>query len=219
VFDFAIQGLIIASLVCFSIETIPGISDSTRNMLRAIEIGTVGIFTLEYSARVIVADNRLSFIFSFYGVIDLLAVLPFYVSTGLDLRSIRALRLLRIFRILKLVRYSKAMQRFAMAFRIAREELLLFLFVTLILFYLSAVGIYYFEHDVQPNEFSSVFSSLWWAVITLTTVGYGDVYPVTIGGRVFTTLILLLGLGIVAVPAGIISSALGKARADGHESC
>ena len=92
----------------------------------------------------------------------------------------------------------------------AKEQILLFLFVTLILIYFSAVGIYFFENKVQPEHFASIFDSLWWAIITLTTVGYGDVYPVTIGGKVFTFFILMIGLGIVAIPTGIISSALTK---------
>lgn len=104
------------------------------------------------------------------------------------------------------------MQRFHRAFRIAREELVLFGVVALILIYLSSVGIYYFEHDAQPQAFASVFHCLWWSVSTLTTVGYGDVYPVTTGGRIFTSFILAIGLGIVAVPTGLFASALAKAR-------
>jgi voltage-gated potassium channel len=85
-----------------------------------------------------------------------------------------------------------------------------FFFITLILIYLSGVGIYYFEHEAQPEQFSSIFDSLWWAIITLTTVGYGDVYPITTGGRLFTFFILMIGLGVVAIPTGILSSALTR---------
>jgi len=211
-FDFVIQALIVLSLVTFSVETLPNISDHTRWWLRLIEIVTVSIFTIEYLLRVIVADRKFGFVCSFFGVIDLLSILPFYIASGIDLRSLRAFRMLRIFRILKLVRYSKAIQRFHRAFLIAREELVLYLFVTLLLLYLTAVGIYYFEKDAQPDTFSSVFHSLWWAVATLTTVGYGDVYPITVGGRIFTFLVLLIGLGVVSVPAGLVASALSKAR-------
>ena len=156
------------------------------------------------------ADNKPKFIFSFFGIIDLLAILPFYLSLGLGLTSLRALRFLRLFRILKLARYNRAMKHFTRAISSAKEEIMLFLFITLMLIYFAAVGIYYFEHEAQPEHFSSVFDSLWWAIITLTTVGYGDVYPITIGGRVFTFFILLIGLGIVAIPTGIISSALSR---------
>lgn len=211
-FDFSIQLLIIFSLITFSIETLPDLRPATRRYLNIFEIVTVSIFTAEYIVRLVVADNKTQFATSFFGVIDLLAILPFFLSFGVDLRSIRAFRLLRLFRMFKLIRYSNAIQRFHRAFLIAREELVLFLFVTIILLYLAAVGIYHFEHDAQPEIFKSVFHSLWWAVATLTTVGYGDVYPITTGGRIFTFFILLIGLGVVSVPAGLVSSALSKAR-------
>lgn len=211
-FDLAIQFLIGVSLVAFSIETIPNLSESTQWWLGTIEIACVAIFTVEYLCRLLVADNKVAFIFSFFGIIDLLAIVPFYLAMGVDLRSVRVFRLLRLFRIFKLARYSKAIQRFHRAFLIIREELVLFLFVTVILLYLAAVGIYYFENEAQPTTFASVFHCLWWAVITLTTVGYGDVYPVTLGGRIFTFFVLLIGLGIVSVPAGLVASALTEAR-------
>jgi len=212
VFNVVIQVLIIVSLVSFSIETLPGLTNETHQLLRYIEIGTVTAFTIEYLLRILVADRRLKFIFSFFGLVDLAAILPFYLPTGLDLRSIRVVRLLRLFRVFKLLRYSKAIQRFHTAFLIAKEELALFFVVAAMLFYFAAVGVYYFENSAQPELFASVFHSLWWAVITLTTVGYGDVYPVTIGGRIFTFFVLMIGLGIIAVPTGILASALSKAR-------
>ena len=211
-FDLVIQSLIVLSLVTFSIETLPNLSDSTHRWLRYVEIGTVTIFTIEYVLRIVVADRKLGFIFSFYGLVDLLSILPFYIASGIDLRSVRAFRLLRLFRAFKIVRYNKAIRRFHRALLLAREELILYLIVTLMLLYFAAVGIYYCEHEAQPEDFASVFHSLWWAVATLTTVGYGDVYPVTTGGRIFTFLVLLVGLGVVSVPAGLVASALSKAR-------
>lgn len=203
-----IQLLILISVVTFSMETIPDLEPQTRLILRYIEIFTVMIFTIEYLLRIYVSERKLKFIFSFFGIIDFLAILPFYLAVGVDLRSLRALRFLRLFRILKLVRYNKAMNQFSRAIKSAKEQILLFIFITLILVYFSAVGIYYFENEAQPEHFSSIFDSLWWAIITLTTVGYGDVYPITVGGKVFTFIILMIGLGIVAIPTGIISSAL-----------
>ena len=132
--------------------------------------------------------------------------------TGLDLRAVRAFRLLRLVRVLKPARYSAAARRFHKAFLLAREELILFVLVASIMLYLAAVGIYYFEHEAQPEAFQSVFHSLWWAVATLTTVGYGDVYPITAGGRIFTAFVLFVGLGIVAIPAGMVATALSRAR-------
>lgn len=210
--DLFIQSLIILSLVSFSIETLPRLSDSAQYWLRAFEIFSVLIFSVEYLLRVYVATPRSRYIFSFFGIVDIAAILPFYIGTGVDLRSIRTFRLLRLFRIFKLARYSAAVRRFHVALTIAKEEIVLFLGATLILLYLAAVGIYYFESDAQPEQFGSVFHSLWWAVATLTTVGYGDVYPITVGGRSFTFVILLIGLGVISVPAGLVASALAKAR-------
>ncbi|MCK8480061.1 ion transporter [Psychroserpens algicola] len=209
-FSFFIQALILVSIITFSVETIPDLKPQTRTILQSIELFCVIVFTIEYLLRIYVANSKLKFIFSFFGIIDVLAILPFYLSFGVDLRSLRALRFLRLFRILKLVRYNKAMNEFLNAIKSAKEQILLFIFITLILIYFAAVGIYYFENQAQPEHFSSIFDSLWWAIITLTTVGYGDVYPITVGGKVFTFFILMIGLGIVAIPTGIISSALTK---------
>lgn len=211
-FDFFFQSLIVFSLVTFSIETLPGLAPSTRAFLRWSEIVTVALFTAEYVIRLVAAERPLRFATSFYGVVDLIAIAPFYLFLGLDLRSVRILRLLRLFRILKLVRYSRAIRRFRLALLIAREELVLFAATSLVLLYLAAVGIYFCEHETQPEVFASVFHSLWWAVATLTTVGYGDVYPVTVAGKLFTFMVLIVGLGIVSVPAGLVASALSKAR-------
>ncbi|NND81848.1 MAG: ion transporter [Gammaproteobacteria bacterium] len=212
VFDLGIQFLIVVSLVSFSLETLPNLSAEWRALLSHMEIFCVAIFTFEYLARIWVADSKPRFIFSFFGIVDLLAILPFYLATSMDLRSLRAFRLLRLIRILKLARYSAAAQRFHRAFLLAREELILFMITALIILYLTGVGIYYFENAAQPQAFKSVFHSLWWSVATLTAVGYGDVYPITAGGKFFTSIILLIGLGIVSVPAAIMASALSKAK-------
>lgn len=211
-FDVVIQLLIVLSIVTFSIDTLPNLDHIERELLNGIELVSVIIFSVEYILRIIAAEKRLKFIFSFYGIVDLLAVAPFYLSLGMDLRSMRALRLLRIFRVFKLVRYNKALKRFNRAISIAREEIVIFLSAAILLIYLTAVGIYFFEHEAQPEKFDNIFDSLWWAVVTLTTVGYGDIYPVTVGGKLFTVIILLLGLGIVAVPTGLLASALSTAR-------
>ena len=210
-FAIFIQFLIVFSVITFSIETLPSLRPQTRVVLNSIEVFCVSIFTLEYLARIYVADKKLKFIFSFFGLIDFFAILPFYLSFGVDLRSLRVLRLFRIFRLLKLVRYNKAMRHFTQAMLMAKEQIILFMAITLVLIYFAAVGIYYFENEAQPEYFSSIFDSLWWSIVTLTTVGYGDVYPITVGGRIFTFFILLIGLGIVAIPTGIISSSLTKA--------
>ena len=211
-FDIFIQAIIVISLVSFSIETLPDLTEAQQRTLYLIELVCVSIFTVEYVLRIVVSSNRPRFIFSFFGIIDLLAILPFYLATSLDLRSLRILRLLRLLRAVKLVRYSKAVKLFRQAFILAREELILFGVLALMLLYLASVGIWYFENPAQPDKFSSVFSSMWWAVSTLTTVGYGDVVPVTDWGKVFTFITLVIGLGIMAVPTGIMASALSEAR-------
>lgn len=212
-FDYFIQVLILLSIASFTVETIPDLEPQTVYFLERFELVCIVIFSLEYLIRLYIAKSKMRFVFSFYGIIDLLAILPFYLALGFDLRSARVLRFLRLFRIIKLIRYNKAIRRFQNAFIMIKQELIMFSVVSLILFYLSAVGIYYFENSVQPEAFSSIFSSLWWSVVTLTTVGYGDIVPITIGGRIFTFIILMIGLGIIAIPSGMISSALTEARA------
>ena len=212
-FDYFIQVLILLSIASFTVETIPDLESDTVYFLEKFELVCIVIFSLEYLIRLYIAKSKVGFVFSFYGIIDLLAILPFYLALGFDLRSARVLRFLRLFRIIKLIRYNKAIRRFQNAFIMIKQELIMFSVVSLILFYLSAVGIYYFENRVQPDAFSSIFSSLWWSVVTLTTVGYGDIVPITIGGRIFTFIILMIGLGIIAIPSGMISSALTEARA------
>lgn len=230
-FELTIQSLIVTSLVAYSIETLPSVReamddavpDIVTTLLTLIEFVTVAVFTFEYVLRLAVADRKLRFIFSFYGIIDFLAILPFYVALvagfghNVDLRTLRSLRLFRLFRVFKLARYSRALSRFRRAFFAAREELVLYRILTLLMLYFAAAGIHFFESEAQPEAFSSIFSSLWWAVATLTTVGYGDVYPVTPGGRLFTFFVLMIGLGVVAVPAGIVAAALEQARPNDNQ--
>ena len=211
-FDLVIQALILLSIVTFTIETMPGLSERTQRVLHWMEVGCVAIFTAEYLLRLYVAKPRTKYALSFFGLVDLLAILPFYLQLGMDLRAIRVLRAIRLVRILKLVRYSRALQRFRRAFVEAKEELLLYFGATAILMYLSSVGIYYCENDAQPEAFASVPDALWWAVATFTTVGYGDVFPVTPAGKILTFVVLMLGLGVVAVPSAILASALTKVR-------
>ena len=217
VFDLCVLGLILYSIVTLSIETVPDLSEPSKKFLRVSEILVTLIFTVEYGLRIATSSQRLKYIFSFLGIIDLIAIAPFYLALGVDLRGIRAFRLFRVFRILKLTRYSKAMKRFGKALDLAREEIVLFMLTTTVLLFLSAVGIYYFENQAQPEHFKSIPHSLWWAVATLTTVGYGDVYPVTAGGKFFTFAILMIGLGIVAVPAGLVASALSNVQEYGEK--
>ena len=211
-FDVVISILIVISIVALTMESLPGLPPWLRLALRIEEALVVAVFTMEYAMRLAASRPPLRYVFSFWGLIDLLAILPFYLGFAVDLRSARALRLLRIIRVLKLFRHAHAAERLARAFRSVQDELVVFAGTAVLLLYMSAVGIYYFEHEAQPEAFASIPHSLWWAVVTLTTVGYGDIYPITIGGRIFTFFVLLVGLGVVAVPTGLIASALTEIR-------
>ena len=209
-FDLVVLCLILISVASLSVETLPNLPPTVRSALWTSEIVITVLFTVEYALRISTSERKAKYIFSFYGIIDLIAVLPFYLALGIDLRSIRAVRLFRVFIIFKLARYNRAMERFGRALVRTRDEVAVFLMATCILLYISAVGIYYCEHEAQPDTFKSVFHSLWWAAATLTTVGYGDAYPITVGGKIFTFVMLMCGLGVVAVPAGLIAAALTK---------
>jgi len=175
VFDLVIETLIVLSLVSFCVETLPNLGEGARFWLYVFEMLTVAVFTVEYALRILLVDSRLRLVLSFYGLVDLMAILPFYVSTGVDLRSVRVFRLFRTFRVFKLFRYTRAIARFRDAFLEIKDELAWYMMATGFIVFLSAVGIYYFEGEEQPEAFGSVFHCLWWAIVTLTTVGYGDV--------------------------------------------
>ncbi len=204
VFDWFIMTIIFVSLVSFAVQTLPDLSESAQRALGISETVIIAVFTIEYLLRLFVADRKRKFVFSFYGIIDFLATFPYYLPGAVDLRFLRVLRVFKLFR------YSKALDRYKIAIYSIGHELLLFIMIALFLLFIAAAGIYYFENSAQPELFSSIFSSFWWAIITLTTVGYGDMYPITIGGRIFTFVLLLVALGIFAVPVGLIASALTK---------
>jgi voltage-gated potassium channel len=212
--ELPIELLVVANLIALAFETLPNLSPFWHQALWNFEVFCAAVYTVEYGVRLYLARPRWKYVTSFYGIIDLLAILPFYLMVAFNLQAIRAFRLLRLLRLFKLVRYTNAVQRFRRAFAIALDDLVLFGVSALIVLYLAAIGVYHFEHEAQPERFTSVFDSLWWAVATLTTVGYGDIYPITPGGRLFTFFVLVLGLGFVAVPSGLIASALSRVRAE-----
>jgi len=212
--ELPIELLVVANLIALAFETLPNLSPFWHQALWNFEVFCAAVYTVEYAFRVYLARPRWRYVVSFYGIIDLLAIAPFYLLVAFNLQAVRAFRLLRLLRLFKLVRYTNAVHRFRRAFAIARDDLVLFGVSALIVLYLAAIGIYHFEHEAQPDRYSSVFDSLWWAVATLTTVGYGDIYPITPGGRLFTFFVLVLGLGFVAVPSGLIASALSRVRAE-----
>lgn len=211
-FDYLVLIFIFISLIVYALETLPDLNIEQLAILHRIEFFLIIFFTIEFFLRLWYANKPLNYIFSFYGLIDIISVLPYYLHFGFGFSSLRALRIFRIFRALKIVRYNRALIRFKIAFNIIREEIILFAILTGILLYIISAGIYHFEHIAQPKLFNSVFHSLWWAVVTLFTVGYGDSYPITVGGKIFTFFVLIIGVSMMMVPAGIFTTALMKAR-------
>ena len=178
-FEKFIQLLILVSIVNFSVQTLPNLSVRLIKILNIVELFSVLIFSLEYLLRLFTSPKPFRFFFSFFGLIDLIAILPFYVSLGMDLKSLRAVRLFRLLRLLKFLRYNDTLSNLKQSLDDVKRELFLFSFATVLLIYFSSVGIYFFENESQPDAFSSIFAAMWWSVATLTTVGYGDIYPIT----------------------------------------
>ena len=219
VFDRLITALILVSVVIVFAGT-HDLQPSTRRVLYALEGVASIVFTIEYVLRIITADllypkrgaiaSRVQYITSPMAIVDLVAVLPFWLPMILPgtMLGIRALRLVRLLRIFKLNRYFDGMKLLGDVIVSKKSELIGSVFVVGILIVISSLLMYSAEHDAQPEVFRNGFSGLWWAVATLTTVGYGDIYPVTVTGRIMGAIIALFGLAAVAIPSGIISSGL-----------
>lgn len=215
--EYFISGLIVFNLFCIIFETHQSIYQKYESSFYFIEIFTVIIFTLDYISRIFIADiaypkrskinSRLKYIFSIFGIIDLLSILPFYLPIifRFDLRILRILRLVRIFRIFKLQQYNKSITLIGKAIKNKKEELIVTSFVALIILLLSAYLMFQIENQAQPEKFNSIFSSFWWALATLTTIGYGDIYPVTGWGQLLAAVTAIFGIGLIAIPTGIIS--------------
>lgn len=211
-----IYGLIVINVIALILESYKELRDSYGDVFQVIEIFSVIVFTIEYVLRLWVSDldkevknSRVNFIFSPLGLIDLFAIIPFYLPMlfPIDLRVIRILRLLRLLRIFKLGRFSKSLKTINQVLKETKTDLAITLFVAFILLVVSSTLMYYVENEVQPEKFASIGHSFWWSVATLTTVGYGDVYPITAIGKLLSAVIALIGIGFVALPTGIISSA------------
>jgi len=228
VFDWFITALIIASVVSVFVVTF-NIPDWLNSFLFKFEVVAVAIFTVEYLLRIWTADllykdktpfmARLKYVVSAMAIVDLVAILPFYLPMFLptSVLGMRALRLVRLFRILKLNRYSDAMASIGQVIKEKRRELSGSFFFVSLLMVISSLLMYAIEHDAQPQVFRNAFSGLWWAVATLTTVGYGDIYPVTVMGRIIGAFIAILGIAAVAIPTGIISSGLLESMSRGKD--
>lgn len=225
--------LIVLSIIAVVVESEETIRIEYENVFLWFEIIAVAIFTLEYLARVYTASLAyphlsrgraiLKYMFSPMAIVDLLAILPFYIELiasqmGLleimDLRFIRVLRLMRLLRIFKLNRYSSSMKLIGNVMKEEKEKLFITIFMTAILLVLASALVWTVEHEGQPQQFPNIYSSMWWAIATLTTVGYGDVYPTTAMGKILAGIIALLGIGLVALPTGILSGSFVQAIND-----
>jgi len=171
------------------------------------------VYTVEWFVRIRRAQNWKRYAFSFIGIVDFLAILPLWAFTsGFDLRALRAFRLLRFsVTTAKLATRTSAVAKLARAFRLAMDEAGALLAGTGILVVTAGFGMYHLEHQVQPEVFASVYDGLWWAVVTLTTVGYGDIQPVTAGGKVLATVAMFAGIGVIGSACGIMADALREA--------
>lgn len=221
-----LAGLIVLNVAAIALETVPSLQPAWAPSFAAFETLSLCIFGVEYAARLWAAPEqpcfsgpagRLRWAITPAAVIDLLAILPgLLVALGVDLRALRLLRLSRLLRVAKLGRYSLAAQTLQRVLRSKAPDLLSLLFLLLILLALSSTLMYCLEHDAQPDGFSSIPATMWWGIVTLTTIGYGDLAPITTAGRALGSVIAILGIGMFALPAGLLGAAfvdeLGKAR-------
>lgn len=210
--------LIIANVIVVILETVQPLHDKYLTFFQYFDLISVVIFSIEYILRVWSCTHehrykhplygRIKYIFSVDGLIDLMAILPFYVHVvvGLDLRVLRILRLLRFLRLFRLTAYMKSAQMIKNVFLKRANELKLSVVLILFLVIIASSIMYFTEHLAQPKVFSSIPATLWWAFVTLTSVGYGDMVPVTLLGKCMTAVIMLCGVAIFALPAGIITA-------------
>ncbi|WP_321288973.1 ion transporter [uncultured Sunxiuqinia sp.] len=211
-FDVALLFTILISIALVIIESVPSINSQHRSLLRIMEWVITVIFSIEYALRLLVVKKPFRYIFSFYGIIDLLSVLPTYLSLVLvgshSLVVIRALRLLRVFRILKLNRYTIAGNNLSKALWASREKIFVFLFFVINLVVIVGTLMYLIEGP--EHGYVSIPSSIYWAIVTMTTVGYGDISPQTPLGQLLASAVMIAGYAIIAVPTGIVTAEMMK---------
>lgn len=223
IFDVGIMSLIILSVISITLQSFDDLAEKYNTLFSIFETVTVFVFTVEYLLRIWTADilfpnekhPRIRYLISFMAIIDLLAILPFYLPFfSADLRFLRMIRLFRLFRLLRVFKFGRYFDAFQTIIQVIREsasQLVISIVLCMFVMLFSAIVMYTVENPVQPDQFPNVIASLWWAICTLTTVGYGDVYPVTAIGRFFAAVISLVGIGIIAIPTGIIAAGFSSA--------
>ncbi|HYI76607.1 MAG TPA: ion transporter [Chryseolinea sp.] len=217
VFEVILVLTIILNILAIVLDSVPSIHDQYSDLFRHFEMYSLILFTIEYVARIysIVEDpryvhpikGRLAYMTTPIAIVDLLAFLPFYLKyVSLDLRFLRIFRLMALFRMFKIARYMHALDIFRRVIKDRKEQLVLsFIFILFILVVISFV-MFYVENEAQPDKFSSIPATMWWGIATLTTVGYGDIVPITHLGKFLGGLFAIAGVGLLALPAGILSS-------------
>lgn len=221
--SISLIALILLNVLAVMAESVESVRMEYGRWLTGFEIASVAVFSLEYLLRLWSCTSsprfkhpiagRVRYIFTPLAIIDLLAILPALLMwTGVDLRVLRILRLTRMLRLAKLGRYSKALQLMGEVARQKREELVLSLMLMLLMLVMASSLMYLVENEQQPEVFSSIPASMWWGITTLTTVGYGDAYPITVTGKLLGAAIAVMGIGLFALPAGIIASAFVELR-------
>ena len=212
--EWTSTSLIVVALGTTPLEASPGLTEGIRQAITWLELGILGFFTAEYVLRLWIAERPWKYALSFYGLIDLAAILPFYLASGSETTALRAVRLLRLIRLWKHRGYTRAWLRLSRALKESREEATIFLVASVLTLYIAAVGIHQFEADAQPEHFGTFAQSLWWAIGLLVDVDFGEIWPVTFGGKAFTAVIALVGIAIIALPAGLMASALTKVASE-----
>ena len=212
-FDIFISVVIILNILSMFLSTFKTLEPAAP-LFEAVELATVAIFCIEYILRIWTADllypdkgpivSRIRFFFSYDGIIDLLTILPFYFLSGFIV--FRMLRVVRIFRLFKINSQLDSFNVITSVLKEKRNQIISSIFIILILMLASSIGMYSVEHNVQPDKFENAFSGIWWSISTLMTVGYGDIYPITVVGKIMAIFTAILGVGVVAVPTGIISA-------------
>ena len=223
-FDITLLLLIIASILVVMLDSIPEYKARYGHLFLVMEVIFTGFFTIEYILRLVCIRQPLKYVFSFLGIIDLLAIIPAYLSLffvgAQSLMVLRALRLLRIFRIFKLTHFLSEMEFLGVAVKGSLRKISIFMMIVLALVIILGSIMYLVEDG--KNGFTSIPDSIYWAIVTITTVGYGDISPATSLGKFVASIIMLMGYGIIAVPTGILTTEmalLAKTRGHQHEAC
>ena len=213
-FDVVLLWAIVISVAAVLVESVASVREAYGTELRALEIVFTGLFTVEYALRLLSVRRPLKYMFSFYGLVDLLSILPTFVEVLLpgaaSLRVVRMLRLLRVFRVLKLVGFLREAQTLKDALWASRRKIVVFLSAVLVLVTLLGTVVYIVE-DAEAG-FTSIPISIYWAIVTVTTVGYGDIAPQTVLGQMLASLMMILGYAIIAVPTGIVGAELARSE-------